>query len=358
MPCICLPCTRWRRAPVESYMKFFFATVGLLGEIITGIKFYSPPQPMMDKLFPQAQHGDSHSHDGMGMDSHSHVHKRSAGGHEPLVPEMPVKSWYFEYVNQQHSTMYSAFILGSIVEIMVHHKVNLPAKIEYVCGILGFAIEAFLFANHLHSRAPLDIHVHTLLVYAIYGCVIFSILEAYDPSNILFTYGRIMFTLFQGTWFCQVGFILYPPIDIPILKWDPYDHNQIMTITMSYCWHAILIVSGLIIQLLIMQRIYGSSKKIANEWDELIIIDHDNNSGSNALNVHAYITSDNGVETKFLSVNSDEENSDDERIEFDTTKLIKQNKENVKMIRLDEKANSPSSSSSSTSGNYSANASC
>lgn len=65
-------------------------------------------------------------------------------------------------------------------------------------GIFAFGVEAFLFANHLHSRHMLDIHLHTLLVYAIYGCVIFCILETYKPEQILFTYGRILFTILQG----------------------------------------------------------------------------------------------------------------------------------------------------------------
>ncbi len=56
-PCICCPCTKLRRAPVErfillekieyfilefnseyiSYVKLIFATIGLLGEVITGV---------------------------------------------------------------------------------------------------------------------------------------------------------------------------------------------------------------------------------------------------------------------------------------------------------------------------------
>jgi hypothetical protein len=81
-------------------------------------------------------------------------------------------------------------------------------------------IEGFLFANHLHSREPLDIHVHTLLVYAIEGCVAFTCLEFFKPNEILFTYGRIVCTLLQGTWFYQVGFVLYPPTKNPAWQWD------------------------------------------------------------------------------------------------------------------------------------------
>ena len=39
MPCICLPSERLRRAPVESWVKIVMASIGILGEFITGIHF-------------------------------------------------------------------------------------------------------------------------------------------------------------------------------------------------------------------------------------------------------------------------------------------------------------------------------
>ena len=157
--------------------------------------------------------------------------------------------------------MYSGFMLGALVEILIYHRFDLPAKLDYACGILGFAIEAFLFANHLHSREPLDIHVHVLLVYAVYGCILFCVLEYVNPKEIMYTYGRILFTMLQGTWFFEVGFILYPQTDDPAYQWDKNDHNQIMTITVSYAWHVILIVTGLLIQLGLSSGPSGGDRK-------------------------------------------------------------------------------------------------
>lgn len=134
-------------------------------------------------------------------ESHSHVHERSAA---EVADTILLHTWRFEKGNAQHITMYSSFVLGSIVEIMVYHGVDLPHKLDYGLGILSFAIEAFLFAFHLHAKAPVEVLLHVLLVYAIVGCVLFCALEAYDDTQILFTYGRILFTLLQGTWFYQV----------------------------------------------------------------------------------------------------------------------------------------------------------
>ena len=104
----------------------------------------------------------------------------------------------FDMKNGQHITMYSGFMLGAAVEILMHFRVDIPPKLEYICGAMGFALEGFLFVNHLHAREPLDVHIHSLLVYAIAGCVIFICLEFSNPNQILFTYGRITCTMLQG----------------------------------------------------------------------------------------------------------------------------------------------------------------
>ena len=143
------------------------------------------------------------------ISEHSHVHKRDGHGAENLQPTVYVQYLAFEYVNTQHITMYSAFILAAIVQILAYHNFKVPQKLPYALGIMAFFIEGFLFANHLHSRFPLDIHVHVLLVYSIWGCVIFSVLETYRPNEVIFAYGRILFTILQGKQFLSslsVGF--------------------------------------------------------------------------------------------------------------------------------------------------------
>ena len=127
--------------------------------------------------------------------------------------------------------MYSAFILGSFIEILRHYRVDIPAKLEFATGILAFGVEAYLFAYHLHGKDVLEVHLHVLLVYAIVGCAIFCALEWYNENEIIFTYGRIVCTLLQGTWFFQIGFVLYPPTDSPTWKWDPSSHDDFMKIT-------------------------------------------------------------------------------------------------------------------------------
>uniref|UniRef100_A0A0P4WI36 Transmembrane protein 45B n=1 Tax=Scylla olivacea TaxID=85551 RepID=A0A0P4WI36_SCYOL len=38
----------------------------------------------------------------------------------------------------------------------------------------------------------------------------------------------------QGTWFYQIGFILYPPVG---RMWSQEDHRQMMLVTLLFAWH-------------------------------------------------------------------------------------------------------------------------
>jgi hypothetical protein len=83
--------------------------------------------------------------------------------------------------------MYLSFLIGSIVEILVHYKVHLPHRLDYICGILSFTVEAFLFKFHSQDD---DIAILVqILVLAIYGCIISTILEYSNPDKVIFTYG-------------------------------------------------------------------------------------------------------------------------------------------------------------------------
>lgn len=267
MPCIFLPCGSLRRAPFESWLKLVLAFIALVIEGYTGLKF----SVISKASQPQHEEHNTEMHESAG----SHVHARHADMDMGTSDKLVYHTWSFEKGNAQHITMYSAFILGSIVEILIHHGVNLPRKIEHALGVLAFAIEGFLFAFHLHGKEPIEVYVHVLLVYAIYGCAIFAALEMYNEKQVLFTYGRIVFTMLQGTWFYQVGFMLYPPTDNPAFKWDLSDHSLIMVITVCYCWHLLLIVIGLLIQLGLVRHLYfRASDRLKARLDELIYIDN------------------------------------------------------------------------------------
>ncbi len=154
-PCFC--CSLSRKFPMESYLKLFCVIVGMLGEFLTGF---------------------THLYD----------------------ERLKRKTWNFGENNAQHITMFFAFGLASLFEVLGHFKYSLPDGIEFLANILAFIVEGFLFHFHLHGRSQIDVHVHTLLVYAIIFCIIAAIWEFNQPNQILATYARIAGTFLQGIW--------------------------------------------------------------------------------------------------------------------------------------------------------------
>lgn len=313
MPCLFLPCAGLRRAPIESLVKLILMSIGIIGEAYTGYKTHWHPKSFYE---PHTSTGSSVDH--MAHHHHNHEHKRSVVNDLTTTtePEELIKTWSFEYDNAQHITVYFVFLMGSIVEILMHYRFNLPARFEHLFGCIAFGIEAFVFSNHLHGRTAMDIKLHTFFVYSIYGCFISSLFETAWPKQIIFTYGRILFTILQGTWFWQVGFILYPPSKSMSLNWDQNSHHQLMLITISYCWHIMFILTFLLCQMFFVDRLYRTSAKLSNQWDELISIDL-----IIADNQGTYLKS-SGEETKFFSMISQDDDEDGDSVIFDGTKLI------------------------------------
>ncbi|KAJ7993570.1 hypothetical protein DPEC_G00273770 [Dallia pectoralis] len=136
--------------------------------------------------------------------------------------------------NWQHSTMYLFFGLAGAISIIVHTTDAAPLALDRLMLALAFFMEGFLFLYHLHGRAMLDVHVHQLLLFSVFGEATVSFLEVFHRGNILLELLRASLTILQGSWFWQIGFVLYPPSGA---QWDQMDHNNMMFITMCYCWH-------------------------------------------------------------------------------------------------------------------------
>ncbi|PIO16210.1 hypothetical protein AB205_0058000, partial [Aquarana catesbeiana] len=106
-------------------------------------------------------------------------------------------------------------------------------------------LAGLLFYYHVHNRPPLDQHIHSLLLIAIFGGSICVMIEVFLKENVILELFRSSLTILQGTWFWQIAFVLYPPGGSA--EWDQKDHENIMFITMCFCWHyavALLIMSA------------------------------------------------------------------------------------------------------------------
>jgi hypothetical protein len=137
----------------------------------------------------------------------------------------------------QHVTMYLFFFLSGLCDVLVQRQCRVAVPgLDYAAGSLAFAVEWLLFSEHLRGRSPLDVHVHSLLLYVIAACVGVTLLEYKCPHNVLFALMRCAMVLLQGTWFFQVAFILHPPSP-SFHHWDEQDHQNLMLATVLFIWH-------------------------------------------------------------------------------------------------------------------------
>ncbi|XP_031526212.1 transmembrane protein 45B [Vicugna pacos] len=159
---------------------------------------------------------------------------------EQFVPDGPhlhlsQESHWVKLMNWQHSTMYLFFAASGVADMLTYLSAHTPVGLDRLVMAVAVFNEGFLFYYHVHNRPPLDQHIHSLLLYAVFGGALSIALEVILRDNIVLELFRTSLAILQGTWFWQIGFVLFPPFGGP--EWDQSDHNNIMFITMCFSWH-------------------------------------------------------------------------------------------------------------------------
>lgn len=175
--------------------------------------------------------------------SHLRFHFYSLAGilAEQFVPDGPHLHLYHEnqwvkLMNWQHSTMYLFFGVSGLMDMITYLYFHIvPLGLDRVVLAMAVFIEGFLFYFHVHNRPPLDQHIHSLLLFGLFGAAVSISLEVILRDNIVLELFRTSLLILQGTWFWQIGFVLFPPFGRP--EWDQKDMDNIMFITMCFCWH-------------------------------------------------------------------------------------------------------------------------
>ncbi|KAM7248137.1 hypothetical protein CapIbe_000176 [Capra ibex] len=153
---------------------------------------------------------------------------------------------WVQLLSWQHFTMYFFFGLLGVTNILSSTIISLPASFSKLMLSNALFVEAFVFYNHIHGREMLDIFVHKLLVLVIFSTGLVAFLELFIQANITVELLRTSLFLLHGSWFWQIGFVLYPPSGGP--AWDLVDHDNVMFLSICFCWHyatAIIIVGAI-----------------------------------------------------------------------------------------------------------------
>lgn len=147
MPASCLPCTQIRHEWTESYLKLVGSIIGIVFHMREGILEY----------------------------------RAATSDPAYATPD----TWPLIYRVKHHIIMYVAFFIGSIVELLIHCKLRLPARLDRAMLMMEFGVEAFVFSNHFRGRNQVDEHFHVLLATTIMGCLLFTILEAFNNRQVI-----------------------------------------------------------------------------------------------------------------------------------------------------------------------------
>lgn len=170
----------------------------------------------------------------------------------------------FRINNQHHVTLYIFFGHSAIIDLLIFYGASLPSNIEYVSQIANFGVHAFLFRYHVHGRGDLDVTMHTLLIYTILINMTGIALEMKYRNNILCSLMKCFGFLFQGTWYWQLSFILYPQFAFQT-PWNRKEHTGIMMSALLFTWHmaadcfVIFIIGG--VMAIYHRRKYNRSTK-------------------------------------------------------------------------------------------------
>ncbi|KAG5448897.1 Transmembrane protein 45B, partial [Clonorchis sinensis] len=159
--------------------------------------------------------------------------------------------------NIQHCTMYSTFALSGIAETLMYYGIiKTSVQVEYVFNFVALLSEGFLFLFHLHGRTPLDIYLHMLLLGMILLAIISGFAEVYMRDQPIYAIVRNWSILVQGTWFWQVGAILYPAASwMPV--WDGISKESIPAAANLFCYHLLVDFVGIVLLASVMSLRLG-----------------------------------------------------------------------------------------------------
>lgn len=147
-----------------------------------------------------------------------------------------VLNGFYRFTNNgQHMIMYFFFGVNGAMELMKHYNVMVPDGIDYTSALLALGVEGFTFLNHLHGRKNMDVQVHIFLFCIIVACMISILIEIQYRHCPIPSLARSYFIILQGTWFYQIGFVLYPPFGMQ--HWDLTNHEQLMIMSLVFTLH-------------------------------------------------------------------------------------------------------------------------
>ncbi|XP_053125888.1 transmembrane protein 45B-like [Hemicordylus capensis] len=167
------------------------------------------------------------------------------GPHMSLYDE-DTKNWV-QLMNWQHMTMYLFYGFSGVVDVLTYSPIKLPVGLDRLLVAIALLTEGFLFHFHDYEGAALSEHIYSLLLIAVFGGALCALLEVFQRDHILLELFRASLFILQGSWFWQIGFVLYPPGGAP--GWNQASDGNKNFLTICFFWHyavglLVMVVNG------------------------------------------------------------------------------------------------------------------
>ena len=215
LPLLCFP-----HFPLEPILKIFFSSVGLFVEAFLNYEYENQQKHLVLVMY------------------HVRNDQGDLNDQEKL----------------HHITLYSSFFLSGVIDLLsIFLRLPWPTSMLFLS--LSFFIEALLFSFHIMNGDGLNTTVHSLLVYVIIVCVVFSLLRLYSATNILINVGLGSGILFQGTWFIQLSYFLFGGF---LREDESFTHKHRMFVVASFTWHLVFIAIGNLLLWMLLSLLAGN----------------------------------------------------------------------------------------------------
>ncbi|XP_069886482.1 transmembrane protein 45A-like [Dipodomys merriami] len=142
---------------------------------------------------------------------------------------------WLRFLRFHHLTIYLFIGLWAVTNILCFSTRSIPVSLTKLMLANAFLVTAFIFYNHNHGQKMVDSLLHQLQSVATFLAGLVSFIELLIRKNIMLKILWTSFVLLQGSWLCQVGFVLYTPTGGP--AWDLNDHSNSTFLLMCFCWH-------------------------------------------------------------------------------------------------------------------------
>jgi hypothetical protein len=176
-----------------------------------------------------------------------------------------------------HITMECGFVLSGIVDILVLF-LRFPPPTSKLFLSLAFSVECILFYLHIEGRNQLNIQIHSILVFVIFCCLLFSILRLASSTNFVINLGLGSCIVLQGTWLIQAGYFLFGGfLERHGAGSSHHDgshdgHGLLMFFAEVFAWHVFSIAAGnlvlwVLLSLLTKRGILRSRDVVSGQLD-------------------------------------------------------------------------------------------